>query len=246
MRRCLLYFGLILGFPLGILAQKEGGRNVLSPGQIWNEVAITQQTGKRFVSQLDLQWSGSSDVQGGLNISKHTINYGGRVWQHYYPNPNLKLSGFLGYWFSPNTPEINQMENTEVRLALQAQHVKRWSRYSFYNRIRYERRVLTPPNNGNDIENRFRYMPKLFIGLNHEVIDAGTFYGILSDEIFMKMGNSNFLDQNRLTLGIGYCLNKHMSLELAYVNRFISNQNAANEFTQAISISVGINDLFTP
>lgn len=245
MRNYFLTFTFLFILPFFVFAQKEGGSNVLSPGQLWNEIAIAQHTSDKFVTQLDLQWSGSNDVTGGINIAKYTINYGARVWQHVYVKPSIKLSGFVGYWFNPQVPEIKQNENTEFRFALQGQHLKQWSRFSLYNRCRYERRWLqTDITSENKIENRIRYMPKILVGLNSNYVQAKSSYLILSDELFMKINEGNFIDQNRLTAGFGYCFNNHVSLEIAYVNRFISNQNAANEFTHALSISLGINDLF--
>ncbi|OYU96385.1 MAG: hypothetical protein CFE21_08285 [Bacteroidetes bacterium B1(2017)] len=242
MIKYLVNIGLFLILPAGLLAQSEGGSNVLSPGQLWNEIAISQHTSQKFVTQVDLQWSGSNDVTGGLNIGKYTINYGARVWEHYYLKPNLKLSAFLGYWVNPNVFEINQRENTEARLALQGQYLFQRNRYSFYNRLRYERRALQAV--GSSIENRFRYMPKLLIGLNTSNLQAKTVYAILSDEVFMKVNAGNFIDQNRFTAGLGYYFNDYVTLEIAYVNRFVSNQNASNEFMHAASISLGISDVF--
>lgn len=244
-KKVIFYLSIILANPIISFAQKEGGSNVLSPGQIWNEIAISQQTSTKFVTQLDLQWSGSDDIKGGFNLGKYNINYGARIWQHYYPKPHIKLSGFVGYWINPDQPEINQVKNEEYRLAIQGQYLIRKEKIYFYNRARYEARYFIPDlSNGNLMEHRLRYMPKLLYVINKPSLQKSAVYGLLSNELFMTIHEGYFWDQNRLTAGLGFYFNDHLTLELAYVNRFISKQSASNEFTHALSVSLGINDLF--
>ncbi len=87
------------------------------------------------------------------------------------------------------------------------------------HRYRFEQRFVE-----DDYKMRFRY----FLGLNIPVLnkDAETEKIYLSayNEIFLNTESSVF-DRNRLYGGIGYRLNKHLKLELGYMNQFFENTN---------------------
>jgi hypothetical protein len=62
-----------------------------------------------------------------------------------------------------------------------------------------------------------------------EKISDKTLYGILSNEVFIQVGNqiprANVLDQNRILIGLGYSVNRCLSIELAYQRQTIFRLN---------------------
>ncbi|MBL7765056.1 MAG: DUF2490 domain-containing protein [Chitinophagaceae bacterium] len=72
--------------------------------------------------------------------------------------------------------------------------------------------------------NRGRYQCKMQLPLKGKIIKTGIPYVLLFDEIFIGFGRNvgeNIFDQNRISLQMGYALNKHCKFEAGYLNQTI-------------------------
>jgi hypothetical protein len=237
------FFFIFLSFGFYAQAQSDGGGSYLAPAQFWGEVVLTQPFAKKWVSQLDLQYNTSNDQTKNYQILEHTVNYGGRIWAHYYYKPNIKISTTFGAWINTEVPEIKQKADVEYRTGIQFQHYIKRGRATIYNRFRWEDRFISLLGENNfSHTSRFRYMPKLFVSVNSKSIREKSLYWILSNEFLFNVNKGSFLDQNRICTGFGYCFTDNISLELTYVNRFNNSSSSPNEFTQALSASISFNN----
>lgn len=163
-------------------------------------------------------------------------------------NLNKKVSFTTGFcYFSNYTPGYLRPEYRPWEQAQYADMVM--PRVYMSHRIRVEQRFnqkvvkgqLTDDFNYN---NRYRYQLGFKIFLNRDTahiddkltyvprINSKAFYIILSDEIMMNSGKEiiyNSFDQNRITVGLGYKVNKTMDISVTYMNAYIQ-KNAKNTF----------------
>lgn len=230
-------------FSLNLSAQGEGNDRVETPGQLWNEALISSRINKKWVAKLDLFWSLSSDNEDKYNLLKHTINYGIRGGAHYFLKPKFRLTPTLGYWYNFEVPEINQKAQWEIRPSLDAQIFQVFGRFTLFNRLRYEGRFIKElESNIHSHQSRLRYMPKIFMAINGKVIRERTFYAILSDEIFIIPGDEVFINQNRFTMGFGYCFTNNFTLETTWMKRLTNSKNQADVTNDVVSISCTVNN----
>jgi len=85
------------------------------------------------------------------------------------------------------------------------------------HRYRFEQRFVN-----SDYKNRFRYRIMFFVPLNKPKIEKETLFLGLYDEIFINDKNT-FFDRNRLYGGIGYQVNKNLSLQTGVLHQQVSN-----------------------
>lgn len=229
-----------------LFGQAEGGANTHSRSQLWNEYNFSQGIARKWVAKGDINWSSSSDSSNSANVLKHPIDLGARAWLHYFVKPKLRLSASVGYWKFFEVAEIKQQAKKEFRITCDAWFFKVYGRNTLYNRLRYESRFIHNEATGtNSHVPRLRYQPKLFVALNGKSIRAKTYYLILADELFFNLGSGGLVDQNRASLGIGYCINNNLSLELTCVNRLIIRNNQPNDVLNAVSLSFTFNNFIS-
>jgi hypothetical protein len=239
-------FLLVLFSSISTKAQGEDGGLVSTPYQFWNELAVSQGLSKKFAARLSLEWNTSNSKEEGGFLTDYLTNYGMRGMVHYFIKPKLRLSASFSTYINPSVPELKQQRFVEYKPSVEAQYFWVDNRFTLFNRLRYESRFLhnTDANTNRHIA-RLRYMPKLFVSLNSKTIRAKTLYLILSDELVFDINNKDaLLDQNRLSIGLGYCFTNHVTLESAVVNRIIFHQTSPNELTNALNLTLIMNNLF--
>ncbi|AEE50198.1 DUF2490 domain-containing protein [Haliscomenobacter hydrossis] len=102
-------------------------------------------------------------------------------------------------------------------------------RTTFINRYRLEQRYLGNSTTGSlanpRFENRVRYLGRVNIPLQKG--DEYKLYGFIYDEIFINFGKNvgvNIYDQNRIAAGLGWKLDKKLSIELGYMNQMVQQR----------------------
>lgn len=96
-------------------------------------------------------------------------------------------------------------------------------------------------------QNRLRYMNRMLIHLA-ELKNEKSIYGVVQNELFIPLGENkittNFLDQNRFTVGVGLNFNNKTRIELGYLNQFLNpfsdneimNHNLSFALFQSLSL----------
>ncbi|MFY7810412.1 MAG: DUF2490 domain-containing protein [Flavobacterium sp.] len=158
-----------------------------------------------------------------------------RIGLNYQINPKLQTR--IGYAWIETYPygeiTINGMgkDFTEHRLFQMATLTDKISILETSHRLMLEQRWVGRYSNSNlnqedeyPFLNRFRYMIRLQIPLNHTEIKDQTLYAAIYNEIFIGFGtnvNENIFDQNRLGVLLGYRLNKNFRIEAGYLNQIV-------------------------
>lgn len=226
-----------------VFAQNSGELDAVSNGQAWYEVNFTHAV-NRLVLQGDLQMSNINDTSHQYNLNKHLGQLGARASLHYYITPRIKISASIGFWDNIEVPEVGQTASYEIRPAVQAQHLFNTPKLTLYNRVRFENRFVNhKQTNEFTYTPRLRYMPKVFVPLNSKSIRKKTCYLIAFDEIFLNVAQGRLVDQNRATLGLGYCFSDDIVLETCYTYQSNYKTNAPYERTHALGITLSINNI---
>lgn len=136
-------------------------------------------------------------------------------------NYHLSSSSMLtvGYAFVPSyvyESEQSEPETTEHRIFQQLIMTNKIGRIKFEHRYRIEQRWVN-----DDYRNRLRYRLMAFIPINKPVIEEGTFFVGIYDEVFMNT-KSTFFDRNRLYVSLGYQIKKSLQVQLGYLNQRVN------------------------
>lgn len=125
---------------------------------------------------------------------------------------------------------------------LQFYHAAITENSSMLHRFRLEQRwVESLALNEVVYQNRLRYMNRMLIHFA-ELKNEKFIYGVVQDELFIPLGENkittNFLDQNRLTLGAGINFNNKTRIELGYLNQFLNPFSDNEIMNHNLSFSV--------
>jgi hypothetical protein len=136
-------------------------------------------------------------------------------------NYHLSSSSTLtaGYAFVPSyvyESEQKEPETTEHRIFQQLIMTNKIGRIKFEHRYRIEQRWVN-----DDYRNRLRYRLMAFIPINKPVIEEGTFFLGVYDEIFMNT-EQTFFDRNRFYVVLGYQIKKQLQVQLGYLNQRVN------------------------
>jgi len=136
-------------------------------------------------------------------------------------NYHLSSSSMLtaGYAFVPSyvyESEQSKPEVTEHRIFQQLIMTNKIGRIKFEHRYRIEQRWVN-----DDYRNRLRYRLMAFIPINKSVIEEGTFFVGIYDEIFINT-KQTFYDRNRLYVSLGYQIKKSLQVQLGYLNQRVN------------------------
>lgn len=137
-------------------------------------------------------------------------------------NYHLSSSSIVtaGYAFVPSyvyESDQKEPETTEHRIFQQLIMTNKIGRIKFEHRYRIEQRWVN-----DDYRNRLRYRLMAFIPLNKSVIEKGTFFLGLYDEVFMNTKNT-FFDRNRLYGALGYQISKTTQVQLGYLYQRVND-----------------------
>jgi len=169
-----------------------------------------------------------------------------RGWLHYYSSKKWKVSGFAGYYFNRDVPEIAQNRVPEVRFALQGIYYFLKGDHTMTNRVRLENRLFL--KDSLEIVFRLRNAIKYVFPIAKSKSGNGYSYGIVSEEVFFKTSGNvtgkQFFDRNRISLGFGYSFSDNIQLELVYQNEYLPRKNVDQMFN-VISTTIVFNDLIS-
>ena len=131
-----------------------------------------------------------------------------------------KATVTAGYAYIPSyvyESEQNSPEVEEHRIWQQFILTNKIGRVKFEHRYRVEQRWVNQ-----DYKNRLRYRLMLFVPLNKPVIEKGTLFLGVYDEIFINTKES-FFDRNRLYGALGYQINKDINIQTGMLHQQLSN-----------------------
>jgi len=149
----------------------------------------------------------------GYNLSKSIQIMGGYCFVQTYP--------YGDYPVKHEFPENRFWEQLIIRAPI--------GRATFINRYRLEQRYLGNSTTGSlanpRFENRMRYLGRMNIPM--QKAEDYKLYSFVYDEIFINFGKNvgvNIYDQNRIAAGLGWKLDKKLSLELGYMNQMVQQR----------------------
>ncbi len=148
-----------------------------------------------------------------------------RTGLNYHLNP--KASATIGYAHIGNHLYESERKSPEIeehRIWEQFLTTNNIGRVKFEHRYRFEQRFIE-----SDFKMRFRYRLMLFYPLNRPLIEKGSFYIGIYDELFIN-DKSNFFDRNRLYAGLGYQYDSNIHFQLGILRQEV--QSAAKTFLQ--------------
>ncbi|MBE9489846.1 MAG: DUF2490 domain-containing protein [Bacteroidetes bacterium] len=125
-----------------------------------------------------------------------------------------------GYAYIPSylyESEQNSPEVEEHRIWQQFILTNKLGRVKFEHRYRIEQRWVNQ-----DYKNRFRYRLMIFVPLNKPIIEKGTLFLGVYDEIFINT-EETFFDRNRLYAALGYQINKDINLQGGMMHQQVNN-----------------------
>ncbi len=128
----------------------------------------------------------------------------------------------LGYGFiQSHTYSNTGNKNIKNEHRIFQQFIKKQNIHNFYvqHRYRIEERFFT-----DDFKLRFRYFLSVNKPLNKKTMETNAVYLSAYNEIFLNAEKPVF-DRNRLYVGAGYCINRHLRLETGYMIQMFENKN---------------------
>lgn len=140
-----------------------------------------------------------------------------RTGLNYHISSSAMVTGGYGYIASHDyeSPQ-SKPESTEHRIWQQLILINKVGRLKFEHRYRVEQRWVN-----DDYRNRLRYRLMVFLPLNKPVIEKGTWFLGVYDEIFMNT-KQTFFDRNRLYGALGYQLSKTTQVQVGYLHQRVN------------------------
>ncbi len=214
------------------------------------QVQYGQQTWLDYLNQnrYSKQWGSWIDLQ--LKLTDHYFNAvlasESTLGATYYTKNNLKIVGALTYvdQIHAGSNEYHLAEYRPwqmVQLNTESPHSK------FLQWLRLEERFKQTtsndaPTSNYDFTYRLRYYFLSQIPLTQHHYQKGSFSLVLSDEIYINYGKSivyNTFDQNRISAGFYYYLNKDNIFQFGYTNVY-QQLSAKNKFSNLDVLRVSI------
>lgn len=217
----------------------------------WSEVNLVYKTGGKWSFQLDHQYRRQADDDGGrdLNIVRHPLLQVFRPWISYQLSEPVRLSlSPLGLWW--NWGRTSEYQPTtffqELRVIPQLQITKPAGDGEFIQRFRTELRwasltdtlanayvFLSDGESQQVLADRFnvrlRGMARWINPIFKRNQDDNRWYSHLSIEPMIVVSKSGIrFDQNRTYVALGRNIQKHLRIELGYMNQFAIQQNDAD------------------
>lgn len=165
--------------------------------------------------------------------------------------------GSIGYSHYGNfvygSPSLFKMEVPEDHAWLQGTFSHQFGGLKMTNRLRNEFRFVGIPNSDNtqiaryDYRDRFRYMLMFNYPLLKREDKSTALFALAGDEVFLNMAiqAATLLQQNRAIVGLGYNLNKHHQIQLAYIHQtIVSFTNSIEEDNPTLRLSYYTNFSF--
>jgi hypothetical protein len=148
-----------------------------------------------------------------------------RTGLNYHIKPNV--SATIGYAYIGNHTYESERKSPEIeehRIWQQFLTVNKIGRFKFEHRYRIEERFIEK-----DFKTRFRYRLMMFYPLNRKLLETGSVYLGIYNELFIN-GVKTFFDRNRLYGGIGYKYDKNTEFQIGLLRQEV--QTSAKTFLQ--------------
>ena len=215
-------------------------RQVQYGQQSWLDYLNQNRYNKRWGSWIDLQLKLTDNYFNTTLATETTLG------ATYYTKKKIRIIGSLTY-----VDQINKGNNTYhiaeyrpwqmIQLNTQSRHSK------FLQWIRLEERFKqtvsnNAPTANYDLTYRLRYQFLSQIPLTKHPFQKGSLSLVLSDEIYINYGKSivyNTFDQNRISAGFFYYLNKDNIFQFGYTNVY-QHLNAKNKYSNLDVLRVSI------
>jgi len=215
-------------------------RQVQYGQQTWLDYLNQNRYSKRWGSWIDLQLKLTDNYFNSVLATETTFG------ATYYTKKKIRIIGSLTY-----VDQINQGSNTYhiaeyrpwqmIQLNTQSRHSK------FLQWLRLEERFKqtvsnNAPTSNFDFTYRLRYQFLSQIPLTTHPYQKGSLSLVLSDEIYINYGKSivyNTFDQNRISAGFFYYLNKDNIFQFGYTNVY-QHLNAKNKYSNLDVLRVSI------
>lgn len=124
-----------------------------------------------------------------------------------------------GYGYVANHEFESPQKNAEVN---EHRIFEQFILNNYAGRVKFEHRYRVEQRWVNSVyKNRFRYRLMLFIPLNKPVIEKGSLFLGLYDEVFLNT-RATFFDRNRLYGALGYQFSKATSLQIGVLQQQVS------------------------
>ena len=136
-------------------------------------------------------------------------------------------SATIGYAHIGNHDYKSNRKSPEVeehRIWQQFLTTNKIGRIKFEHRYRIEERFIEK-----DFKTRFRYRIMLFYPLNRKLLETGTIYLGIYNELFIN-GEKTFFDRNRLYGGIGYKYSQNIEFQIGLLRQEV--QTSVKTFLQ--------------
>ncbi|MEM9023384.1 MAG: DUF2490 domain-containing protein [Bacteroidota bacterium] len=205
MKRLLSLFCGALALPLSLSAQQDELGNWLmyfGQNRISNKLSIHSEAQFRNYTAAS------------VNLEQILL----RTGLNYHINPSAFVTG--GYAYIANyeyESEQNSPEVEEHRIWQQLIMTNKVGRVKFEHRYRVEQRWVS-----GDYRNRFRYRVMAFVPINKPVIEKGTVFLGVYDEIFVN-SERVFFDRNRLYGALGYQASKTTSFQVGTLHQRVND-----------------------
>lgn len=137
-----------------------------------------------------------------------------RAGLNYHYSDNAMITG--GYAYIPSYvfgSEQKPPETEEHRIWQQFILTNKIGRVKFEHRYRIEQRWVNQ-----DFKSRFRYRLMVFVPLNKPIIEKGSLFLGVYDEVFLNT-KKTFFDRNRLYGALGYQFNKNSSIQAGMMHQ---------------------------
>jgi len=148
-----------------------------------------------------------------------------RTGLNYHIKPHA--SATIGYAHIGNHTYKSNRKSPEVeehRIWQQFLTTNKIGRIKFEHRYRIEERFIEK-----DFKTRFRYRIMLFYPLNRKLLETGTIYLGIYNELFIN-GEKTFFDRNRLYGGIGYKYSQNIEFQIGLLRQEV--QTSVKTFLQ--------------
>jgi len=148
-----------------------------------------------------------------------------RTGLNYHIKPHA--SATIGYAHIGNHAYKSNRKSPEVeehRIWQQFLTTNKIGRIKFEHRYRIEERFIEK-----DFKTRFRYRIMLFYPLNRKLLETGTIYLGIYNELFIN-GEKTFFDRNRLYGGIGYKYSQNIEFQIGLLRQEV--QTSVKTFLQ--------------
>jgi hypothetical protein len=199
-------------------------QTVLNPEQPWGSwlVGTVQLPGS-----ASSRWGGFAEVQARTNGVFRQYFYselkGGGTFDI---DPNFTVGIAGGRYATSDYQDLGAGPlNSEKRLWEQIVLTQYSHRLKLEHRYRIEQRWFTFRDGRTEFRQRFRYRVNAFLPINHKKIEPGTVFLVAYNEIFLNPRGPVF-ERNRVYGGVGYQFNKHLFLQVGYVNQANYNYTA--------------------